>query len=194
MIGNESVLKKEFREKDVQRVRNIVNKKYGDKVSTQIGYTKTSVDYKEGDIWEENGKNWTIKNGIKMTISKLDLVKKALQIPLTCPKCGKAMKKKVLDTKMYAIHKQCFDCVITYETKLRLEGKYEAYVQDIVQRNAKGFIGDLEQILQDLINDVHPEQIVTENGEMEQWSGGNNSELVKEFQEYIEKVKSITQS
>ena len=38
MIGNESVLKKEFRERDVQRVRNIVNKKYGDKISTQVGY------------------------------------------------------------------------------------------------------------------------------------------------------------
>ena len=191
-MNNENVLKKEFRERDVQRIRNIVNKKYGDKTVTQVGYTKESIDHKEGDIWEENGKQWTIKNGLKMTISKLDLVKKALQIPLTCPKCGRAMKKKNLDTKMYSIHKQCFDCVIEYETKLRLEGKYEAYVQDMVQRSAKGYIGDLEQMLQDLINDTHSDQIVTEGGEVEEWSGGDNTSLVKEFQEYIDKLKDIT--
>ena len=191
-MNNENVLKKEFRERDVQRIRNIVNKKYGDKTVTQVGYTKESTDHKEGDVWEENGKQWTIKNGLKMTISKLDLVKKTLQIPLTCPKCGRAMKKKNLDTKMYSIHKQCFDCVITYETKLRLEGKYEAYVQDMVQRSAKGYIGDLEQMLQDLINDTHSDQIVTEGGEVEEWSGGNNTSLVKEFQEYIDKLKDIT--
>ena len=39
-------------------------------------YVKKQEDHKEGDVWEENGKQWTIKNGIKMTISKLDLVKK----------------------------------------------------------------------------------------------------------------------
>ena len=52
----QNVLKKEFREKDVARIRNIVNKKYGDKTTTQIGYTKSSADYKEGDVWEENDK------------------------------------------------------------------------------------------------------------------------------------------
>ncbi len=190
----QSVLKKEFRERDVQRIRNIVNKKYGDKTTTQVGYTKELIDHKEGDIWEENGKQWTIKNGIKMTISKLDLVKKSLQIPLTCPNCGKAMKKKVLDTKMYAIHKQCFDCVIKIETKLRLEGKYEEYVKSMVQRNVSSYVNDLEQILEDMINDTTSEHIVNENGETEIWSGGDDKTMVQEFKEYIEKVKNITQS
>lgn len=193
-MNNENVLKKEFRERDVQRIRNIVNKKYGDKTVTQVGYTKESIDHKEGDIWEENGKKWTIKNGLKMTISKLDLVKKLLQIPLTCPKCGKAMKKKNLDTKMYSIHKQCFDCVIQTETKLRLEGKYEEYVKNMVQRNASSYISDLEQVLEDMINDTSSEHIVNENGETESWVGGNDNTMVQEFKEYIEKLKTITTS
>jgi hypothetical protein len=37
---SESVLKKEFKEKDVQRLRNLVQGKYGEKTSTSIGYTK----------------------------------------------------------------------------------------------------------------------------------------------------------
>ena len=189
----QNVLKKEFREKDVARIRNIVNKKYGDKTTTQVGYIKSSADYKEGDVWEENGKQWTIKNGIKMTISKLDLVKKSLQIPLVCPNCGKAMKKKNLDTKMYSIHKQCFDCVIKMETKLRLEGKYEEYAKNIMQRNASGFIKDLEQILEDMINDTTAQHIVNENGETEVWGGGDSTGMVQEFKEYIAKIKDATQ-
>ena len=43
-------------------------------ISTQIGYTKEYVEHKEGDVWEENGKQWTIKNGIKQTVTKLDAV------------------------------------------------------------------------------------------------------------------------
>ena len=143
--------------------------------------------------WEENGKQWTIKNGIKMTISKLDLVKKSLQIPLVCPNCGKAMKKKNLDTKMYSIHKQCFDCVIKMETKLRLEGKYEEYAKNIMQRNASGFIKDLEQILEDMINDTTAQHIVNENGETEVWGGGDSAGMVQEFKEYIAKIKDATQ-
>jgi len=34
---SDTVLKKEFREKDVQRLRNLVTKKYGDKTSVSIG-------------------------------------------------------------------------------------------------------------------------------------------------------------
>ena len=82
-MSNESLLKKEFKERDVQRLRNLVSKNYTDKTVTQVGYTKAQTDYKEGDVWEENGKTWTIKNGIKMTITKLDLVKSILQMPLT---------------------------------------------------------------------------------------------------------------
>ena len=42
-------------------MRNIITKDYSAKTSTQIGYTKEYVEHKEGDVWEENGKQWTIK-------------------------------------------------------------------------------------------------------------------------------------
>jgi hypothetical protein len=191
---SDNILKKEFREKDVQRIRNIVGKKYGDKTSIQTGYTKAHIDHKEGDIWEENGKNWTLKNGIKMTISKLDLVKKLLQTPLTCPNCGKAMKKKQLDPKMYSIHKKCFDCVIEFETKLRLEGKYEEYASNLMSGNIRSYVDDLEQMFEEFMNENNSENIVTENGEIEVWEGNiDRQKLTKEFKEYLEKLKAAIQ-
>jgi hypothetical protein len=71
----ESVLKKEFKEKDVQRLRNIIQGKEDERTTTSIGYTKKEEFHAEGDVWEEDGREWTIKNGIKQNITKLDKAK-----------------------------------------------------------------------------------------------------------------------
>ena len=72
----ESVLKKEFKPRDVARLRNLISGKTGDATQLQAGWEKHSVDHIEGDIWEESGKKWTIRNGIKQTVTKLDEIKK----------------------------------------------------------------------------------------------------------------------
>ena len=73
---SDNLLKKEFKTRDVQRMRNIITKKTGDKTGVQVGYTKAYEDHKEGDVWEERGKKWTIKNGIKQTLTKYDTLKR----------------------------------------------------------------------------------------------------------------------
>jgi hypothetical protein len=40
----ESVLKKEFKEADLQRLRNLVQGKTGEKTSVSSGYTKETID------------------------------------------------------------------------------------------------------------------------------------------------------
>ena len=62
---SDNLLKKEFKTRDVQRMRNIITKKTGDKTGVQVGYTADYIEHKEGDVWEENGKKWTIKNGMR---------------------------------------------------------------------------------------------------------------------------------
>ena len=64
-MKNDSVLKKEFKQRDVERMRNLVKGKYGDKTTMGTGYQKAKEFHKEGDIWEEDSRQWTIKNGIK---------------------------------------------------------------------------------------------------------------------------------
>ena len=75
-MSSESLLKKEFKHSDVQRVRNIVNKDFTSKTKLQTGYKKAYEHHVEGDVWEDKGKKWTIKNGLKQNITKLDEVKK----------------------------------------------------------------------------------------------------------------------
>lgn len=194
-MANESKLIKDFKHSDVQRMRNIISKKTNDRTTTQIGYTKGYIEHKEGDIFEENGKQWTIKNGLKQTITRFDVIKQKLYTPLTCPKCHQPMSKGHIDKYMYSIHKTCSDCVFINETKLKHEGKYEEYSQNIIKQGISFHINEMENILFELLMDQHGESFVTEAGDIEEWKGNNtnNNKLVEDIQEYIEKLKLVVE-
>ena len=175
------MLKKEFKRKDVQRARNLIMGKTGDSTGTQIGYKKEIKEYKEGDIWTEGRKTWTIKNGIKQTVSKLDKLKKEVFMPLSCPCCGKIMKKR-LDKPNYRIHKKCFDCVIEFEHKLRIKGEYDNYRKKLISKNSLDIVNEMESYLLDAVNSSNS-SFVSEDGVIERWVGGVNKE------EYTKNIK-----
>lgn len=196
-MANESMLQKDFKQRDVQRMRNLITKNYGDKTVTQAGYTKEYTERKEGDVWEENGKTWTIKNGLKQTITRLDSIKKSIMLPLTCPGCSKPMKNDTLNKKMWPIHKMCFDCVITMETKLKREGKFEEYERNMTRKGIETYIKELEEALLELsLSTTEDESIVTESGDIEHWVGGNidKQKILQDLQEHIQKLKDIVNS
>ena len=170
------MLKKEFKRKDVDRARNLLTGKSGASSETQVGYKKKRVDYKEGDVWKENGKTWTIKDGFKQTISKLDAIKKEVFMPLCCPKCSKVMKKR-LDKPNYKVHKMCFDCVIDYEHKLRINGEYDDYIKKLRLKNRLTEIDEIENMFLELANQSN-EGYVSEHGEIERWKGGIDKEKI----------------
>ena len=176
------MLKKEFRKKDIERAHNLIRGNTGGSSEIQIGYKKETKDYKEGDIWKENKKTWTIKNGIKQTISKLDSIKKEVFTPLCCPKCSKVMKHW-LDKDNYKYHKTCHDCVVAFEHKLRIEGKYEDYKKELKSKNELTILDDLESYLLSAVNTTN-DGYVSEQGTIERWVGGLDKEkLTKEITE-----------
>jgi len=122
----------------------------------------------EGDVWEERGKLWTIKNGIKRTITKMDQARKEFLTPLCCPNCSGPMKHP-LDEKMWAIHKTCFPCVIEMEHKIRKSGKWDEYEKAKILANANGFVKDLEQFFNDYVKESVAKSNVTEDGMVEKW-------------------------
>jgi hypothetical protein len=98
---------------------------------------------KEGDIWEDvNGKKWTIKNGIRQSVTKLDDAK----TPWWCPRCSKPLNHK-FDIKFWRIRGHCMDCVIQDESKIRREGKWEEYERKIMLRN---YIAEVEDKIAEL--------------------------------------------
>ena len=196
MEEKESRLQKDFKSRDVQRMRNLITKKFDDKTVTQAGYTKQSVEHKDGDIWEETGKTWTIKNGLKQTMTRLDSIKKSILLPIVCPNCSKAMKNDTLNKKMWPIHKMCFDCVISMETELKRTGKFEEYQRNMIMGGVKTYIKELEDMLLEILMDTGKESFVTEAGDVEEWRGGviDKTKIIKDLQEYIIKLKGISEA
>jgi hypothetical protein len=187
---SDSLLKKEFKQRDVQRVRNLVNKDYTAKTRSGIGYEKEVKRHKEGDIWEEVGKQWTIINGIKQNVTKLDAAKKAVRVPLRCPQCNGSMEHH-LHKRMYTLHKVCFDCTIKYEDTLKKAGLYEAYAKRMLQGNMIAFAADIEAWVLESLNET--DTFVTEQGDIEDWKNNNTKfkkEVLDKLQEYLKNLKS----
>ena len=170
-------LNKEFEKRDVERMRNLVKGKYGDKTETSVGYTPAEVFHKEGDIWEHDDRTWTIKGGIKQNITKLDKAKKLHNMPLFCPSCKGLMNNKN-DKQFYKIHKTCFTCVIKFEDKLKRTGKFEEYERKIKNQEIDNQIKDFKDYVHEKLQEKN--DFVTEAGDIEKWRGNINEEQVKD--------------
>lgn len=180
-------LKKEFKPRDVQRMRNILTDKAGDRTQIQTGWERNQQVHVEGDIWEENGKKWTIKNGIKQSVTKLDEIKKLVVLPLSCPNCGQVMKVNEYNKKMWAIHQKCFDCVIKMESEIKRQGRWDEYSRNIMNRNKNAELDYLEEALEQWVGEK--DSFVSESGEVEKWGGGDKTDIYKQVKAEIAKLK-----
>ena len=185
----DNILKKEFAKKDVQRLRNVLKGKAGERTVDGIGYTKTHEVRKEGDIWTENGREWTIKDGLKQNITKLDKAKEAL-MPLFCPSCGSVMKER-LDSPIYKFFRHCFNCQCKFEMDLKHEGLWEDYKRELDNSTIDKMIQFSENFLEDALTQSN-QGYVSEAGEIQNWKGGVNRELAeKNLEETIKYLKSL---
>jgi len=186
---SEHNLKKEFSKRDVQRMRNLITGDTGGATGTQAGYTKQYIEHKEGDTWEENGRQWTIKKGIKQTVTKFDKLKQLIVMPITCPKCSQPMKITDVNKKMWSFHNMCFDCVIEMEAQIKIDGKWDEYEKQMMNSNKNAMVDDFEEAFINFMTTKN-ESYVTEQGDIESWSGGKvNEDEIKNVKEYIKKLR-----
>ena len=118
----DNILKKEFAKKDVQRLRNVMTGKAGERTVDGIGYTKKQefIDKKEifGLKWVVNG---LLKMVSRQNITKLDKAKE-LTMPMFCPKCKNIMKGKNDKCIKWFTSRHCFNCQVDFEQELKLNG------------------------------------------------------------------------
>ena len=117
---------------------------------------------KEGDVWEDSsGKKWTIKNGVRQNVTKLDTAK----TPFWCPECSKPLNHR-WDMKFWRIRGKCMDCVAKDETKIRREGKYRDYERQVMLRNYIAEVTDKINQLQEFHNSFSkPEYLLMDEHE-----------------------------
>ena len=128
--------------------------------------------------------------------SELSKVMQSVRMPLFCPKCKKAMKKK-LDDKFWRTKGHCFDCQIEFENKLKVKGEFDDYAKNIMNGNKKAYLKDLKQSLVEFeetggkvewLNDVGA---LTPELEREKWEMGETefAKVVDEAKQYITKLE-----
>lgn len=144
-----------------EQIKSVQDKlaKWADKIV--VGYTPPIQSHKEGEIWIENDKEWTIKNGIKQTIGKLDYSK--ARVPFWCPRCGTPLTHK-LHEKFYLLRGACHNCVVGWEGKMRLDGVWNAYELRTMRNNEKSWLHDQIAKNEDYERTFKNPQIHFENG------------------------------
>jgi len=187
---SDNVLKKEFQKRDVERLRNLIAGKQGNRSTMGIGYSgESQKEYKEGDIWENKGKTWTIKNGIKENVTKLDKFKTAA-IPLFCPKCKQVMDKQ-LDSFYFKAYNECLDCRATTETQMKIAGTWNNYTNQTFNAEIDQQIEEYKNWFSSTLSDT-ANGYVSENGEVQKWVGGIDKERAqKSLDEVIEYLNSL---
>jgi len=154
------------------------------------------IKRKEGDVWEEKGKTWTIKDGIKQTVTKFTEARKSFLTPLSCPECGKSMKSH-WDVKFWKTHRTCWDCVIKAEHEIRTQGRWAEYEQAKVSANAAAFLKEVRETLEEYAGSSKEDTYVTEKGKVEKWSNPDNKVIRQyidtEIEKLEEKVKKLNE-
>lgn len=180
-------LQKQFTERQVQRMRNIITKNTGDKTHVQVGYENTII-HNEGDIWEEDGKTWTIKNGIKKSIPKMARIKAMHHMPLACPQCGVHMDQESDYWKhVYRLTQKCPKCATSEQVKKANQD--QNYYENLYESNKNAKLDDLEKEFEAFLQE-RKTKFLTESGESEGWVGGKmTEEQIQEVKDWIEQQR-----
>ena len=127
--------KKEF-VKVQKRIHDQMNK-YADKIIVGQYTGEKEPERKEGDFWKDrDGKQWTVKGGIKQSISPLQGAK----TPWWCPVCGKNMTK--LDVKTFRATTKCYDCVAKAESRIKMDGLWDTHKEKKILENQIDWLKD----------------------------------------------------
>jgi hypothetical protein len=190
-MSKDNVLKKQFAEKDVNRLRNLVKGKHADKSQVSVGFSKgEEIYHTEGDTWIEGDKTWTIKDGIKQNVTKLDKARETVNFPIFCPSCKKPMKPH-LDKRWFNMYKRCFNCQIDFETSLRTQGLWEEYQNFLYNSDVEGMIQEFELWINEEIEHSDIQSYITEAGDVEKWTGSVKNKLLESKEETIKYLQSL---
>jgi len=186
---------KQFSKDKIQRMRNIVSGNHGDKTKTSSGYRKYNKKRREGEVWEEDGKTWTIKNGIRQNKTKLGEARKKIKIPLSCPSCGGKLNNSA-HKKMYRLYSHCLNCQNLFEHNLRAKGLYKEWMENTIRDNFGSWTTKQESRFNNWFNSIDSNHYITESGEVEDWSkltSETKEDLKRRFKEWIDSEKELTE-
>jgi len=127
--------------KNVHRgVQETIQKKmnsYANKIVVGQYTGKKEPTREEGETWyDDENRQWEMKDGIKRRISPLEGAK----TPWWCPVCKKTMNK--FDIKAWRVHAHCLDCVAKEESRLKIDGVWEEHRKIEMLKSQVSYLND----------------------------------------------------
>jgi hypothetical protein len=170
------------------------------------GADKKVVKRKVGERWtDENGKSWEQHEGGKIEVSELGDIMAETRAYLdrlnTCKgeEC-KTIKPGRVDKKLISKTGYCTTCLAKKESKIKIDGLWEAYEDYKIYNNMISYGIDVVSQFQQAYNDAKQEyEVVQEDGTLEKWSMERDvTELKAEiltditrFEEEIQQAKKL---
>mgnify|MGYP003113778846 CR=1 FL=1 len=181
---------------NVKAIKQMLAGEHKSQTNKTFGFTGKANKKREiGETWIEETPNgtkiqWEQKDGFRVKKSAnsiIDEVNKIIHMPDTCPNCGKNMydNEVKLNKKFWKTHGTCFDCVVTMETRLRAEGKYEEYERKKMYENAKSFFATADkevEIVKEALKDKL-EFVQNAQGDVEEF---DQSDYKEKYLKYID--------
>lgn len=160
-----------------------------------------------GETWEEkelsgNIVYWTQHQGFrtKSNVSPemsahYDGIRQYLKSFPNCQKEGGCTCKSPsnLDQKFRRIVGMCHDCLLGFETKLKIQGKFNQYALDKMKANAEAFFkqADTEvEIIKESFKEVA--FVNSEHGDVEKWEGLDSEKLIEKVDTDYKNFKEKT--
>ena len=169
---------------NIKAVRQLLDGTHKSQTKTEIivSDTKAEIQRKVGETWKDSkGVEWEQRSGFKIQKGKMDELRRKLQLtlPKNCPKCQKTLTSK-LDFKFMKLENHCFDCQVSMEHNLKIEGKFEEYEQERMRKNAVTWLINAEQEVLELAKLFKENKISTGDGNSELWISELTPEQIEE--------------
>jgi gas vesicle protein len=151
----------------------------GNRPFIQVGYDPNlnNSKRKENEEWEDaQGNKWIWKNGTKRKVSKLGQIK----IDQRCSICNADMKfGNYLDDRFFPKTGKCYDCAISFDSKLKSLGVYADYEKYKIYNSMLSEMKDFKKNITDSIQylEKNPEeklQFFNDDGSQEFWTDNTN--------------------
>lgn len=162
-----------------------------------FGYTGNKyIKRKIGEKWADaNGIEWEqTKNGPQRINRVAEAVRKARGID-KCKKCKCEIRWGTkTDQILYRKTRLCTDCLIDYETKLRILGIYPYYEAMKVSSNELGYLKDLKAKVLETIKFFKEDNgdvtmVCNSEGFIERWKNTNREQILQNAKENLKLIR-----
>lgn len=175
--------------KNNEAIRKMLDGTHHTQTKKTSGWTAKSQEKREvGERWTDaNGVVWEQRDGFRINgadrFDRMSELREYLKGVTTCPNCNESMTNRN-DKKYYNIHKMCMECSITKETKMRIDGTWEAFQRTKLLENVKAWLTDAEAEKEIVKRELEKTSYVNGDGTLEKWELPYD---VKEQQDRLDK-------